>query len=140
MATLTQEHEVLELEQKYWQAIQDNDVDTAVRLTDDPCMLAGAQGVMQVGREQFREMMTQGNFTLHRFALKGEPQVRLLREDVAIIAYQITEDLTVEGKPVTLNAADSSTWIRRNGDWVCALHTEAIAGDPYGRNRKAQSP
>ena len=64
----------------------------------------------------------------------------MLRDDVAIVAYQVTEELTVDGKPVTLNAADSSTWIRRNGGWMCALHTEAIAGDPYGRDRKVKSP
>jgi hypothetical protein len=26
--------------------------------------------------------------------------------------------------------------VRRGGRWVCALHTEAIAGDPYGRDRR----
>jgi hypothetical protein len=62
-------------------------------------------------------------------------QVRLLRDDVAIVAYQVYEELTVDGKPVTLDAADSSTWVRRNGRWLCALHTEAIAGDPFGRDR-----
>jgi hypothetical protein len=62
--------------------------------------------------------------------------VRLLGDDVAIVAYQVHEELTVDGKPVTLDAADSSTWVRRDGRWLCALHTEAIAGDPFGRDRK----
>jgi hypothetical protein len=35
-----------------------------------------------------------------------------------------------------LDAADSSTWVRRNGRWLCALHTEAILGDPFGRDRQ----
>jgi hypothetical protein len=34
---------------------------------------------------------------------------------------------------------DSSTWVRRNGCWLCALHTEAIAGDPFGRDRQRSS-
>jgi hypothetical protein len=29
-----------------------------------------------------------------------------------------------------------STWVRRNGGWVCALHTESILGDPFGRDKR----
>jgi len=48
----------------------------------------------------------------------------------------VRELLTVEGKPVTLEAADSSTWVLRDGNWVCTLHTEALAGDPFGRDKR----
>ena len=27
--------------------------------------------------------------------------------------------------------------MRRNGKWLCALHTESVAGDPFGRDRMA---
>lgn len=66
-------------------------------------------------------------------ALNGEGQ---LQDDVAIVAYTVHEELTVEGKPVKLDAADASTWVRRDGDWRCVLHTESIAGDPFGRDRQ----
>jgi len=62
--------------------------------------------------------------------------VRVLSEDVAILAYKVKEVMTVEGKPLTLEATDSSTWVRRDGNWVCALHTEALIGDPFGRDRR----
>jgi hypothetical protein len=42
--------------------------------------------------------------------------------------------LVVDGKPVKLQAYDSSVWVRRDGDWLCALHTESPAGDPFGRH------
>jgi hypothetical protein len=48
----------------------------------------------------------------------------------------VREQLTVDGNPLTLEAADASTWVRRDGRWVCALHTESIAGDPFGRDRQ----
>jgi hypothetical protein len=41
MATKTIETELLELEKRYWQAIKDQDVEAAMRLTDDPCIVAG---------------------------------------------------------------------------------------------------
>ena len=51
------------------------------------------------------------------------------------VGREVHEELTVDGKPLTLDAADTSTWVRREGRWLCALHTEAIAGDPFGRDR-----
>jgi uncharacterized protein (TIGR02246 family) len=136
MATKTIEDELLGLEKRYWQAIQDQDVDAAMRLTDEPCIVTGAQGISKINRKTLANMMKATAYTLKRFELKDGAQVRLLRDDVAIVAYQVHEELTVDGKPVSLDAADSSTWVRRDGRWLCAMHTEALAGDPFGRDRQ----
>ncbi len=136
MTTKTIKAELLDLEKRYWQAIKDQDVDAAMGLTDEPCIITGAQGVGLIDRGTLAAMMKTTSYTLNDYVLKDGAQVRLLGDNVAIVAYQVHEELTVEGKPVTLDAADSSTWVRRNGRWLCALHTEAIAGDPFGRDRQ----
>jgi hypothetical protein len=115
--------------------MKDKDVDTAVSLTDDPCIVTGAQGVASVGRETFADLMRKAKWTLHRFDF-DDAQVRLLSDDIAIVAYTVREELTVDGQALTLEAADSSTWVRRDGRCVCALHSEAPAGDPFGRDRQ----
>ena len=135
MTAKRMEKELLDLEKQYWQAIKDRDFDTALSLTDDPCIVAGAQGVSSIGREQFEAMMNQAEYTLNEFELSDEVQVRMLGDDVAVLAYKVREDLTVEGQPLTLEAAEASTWVRRDGRWLCALHTESITGDPFGRDR-----
>jgi hypothetical protein len=56
-------------------------------------------------------------------------------EHTALIAYSVKEELDVGDKPISLEAYDSSVWIRRGGNWVCAMHTEAVKGDPFGRSR-----
>jgi hypothetical protein len=61
---------------------------------------------------------------------------RAVTDDVAVVAYKVREQMTVDGKPLTLEAADASTWVRRDGRWLCALHTESIAGDAFGRDRQ----
>jgi len=65
------------------------------------------------------------------------PRIRLeqLTDDVAIVGYKVHEELTVGSKPVIIDAADASTYVRRNGKWLCALHTESVAGDPFDRDR-----
>jgi ketosteroid isomerase-like protein len=136
MATQTIEVELLALEKRYWQAIKDKDVDAAMRLTDFPCIVAGSSGVGSIDQKTFTGMMGGAAYTLNRFEIK-DVQVRLLRDDVAITAYKVHEELTVDGKPVALDAADASVWVRRDGRWLCAAHTESVAGDPYGRDRRA---
>jgi hypothetical protein len=133
----TLEKELLELEHRYWQALQDGDDGTAMRLSDEPCIVAGASGVASVDRKTLAGMMKQGTWKLRRFEIDPNVKVRLLGDDVAVVAYKVREELTVDGKPLTLEAADASTWVRRDGQWVCALHTEAISGDPFGRDRRA---
>ena len=130
---------LLDHEKQYWQAIKDRDVQAAMRLTDDPCIVTGAQGVARITRQAFAGMLQAGGWTLHEFTL-SDVQVRVLSEDAAIVAYKVKESLTVDGKPLTLEAADSSTWVRREGQWMCALHTEALTGDPFGRDRQPIAP
>ncbi|HJQ52824.1 MAG TPA: nuclear transport factor 2 family protein [Gemmatimonadaceae bacterium] len=124
-----------DLEKQYWQAIKDRDVQAAMRLTDDPCIVTGAQGVARITHQAFAGMLQAGGWTLHEFTL-SDMQVRLLSEDVAILAYRVKESLTVEGKAIMLDASDSSTWVKRDGQWMCALHTEALMGDPFGRDKQ----
>ncbi|MFL5501011.1 MAG: nuclear transport factor 2 family protein [Gemmatimonadaceae bacterium] len=129
------EAQLLDLEKQYWTAIRNRDVQAAMRLTDDPCIVTGAQGVGRISQKAFADMLQAGGWTLHTFDL-SDVQVRVLTEDVAILAYKVKETMTVEGKPITLEASDSSTWVKREGNWVCALHTEALVGDPFGRDRR----
>jgi uncharacterized protein (TIGR02246 family) len=137
MASTVIEQELIALEKQYWQAIKDKDADTAMRLCDDPCIITGAQGIERLDRSALGGMMKAASYTLNDFTISDDAQVRLLGDDVAVLAYNVHEELTVDGKPVTLDAADASTWVRRNGRWVCALHTESLKGDPFRRDRRA---
>jgi len=130
------ETELLSLERQYWQALQDGDDRKAAGLSDDPCIVAGAQGVASLDRSAIGAMVKKATWKLLRFEIDPDVKVRLLGHDVAVLAYKVREELTVDGEPVTLEAADASTWVRRDGKWVCALHTESLAGDPFGRSRR----
>jgi ketosteroid isomerase-like protein len=136
MESMQLEKELLGLEKQFWQALKDGDVDTVMRLTDDSCIVAGPQGFALISREALGDMMKNANYTLDEFELKDDAKVRFLSDNAAVLAYKVHTEMTVEGKPVSVDAADTSSWIKRNGHWVCALHTESILGDPFGRDRK----
>jgi hypothetical protein len=135
MADKAIEQQLLALEKEYWQAIKDKNPDPVMRLTDDPCIITGASGVRRIRPKDMAGMMDIPSFTLHDFRISDDAQVQMLTADVAVLAYNVHEEATVDGKRVTLDAADASTWRRRDGHWVCALHTESVKGDPWGRDR-----
>jgi ketosteroid isomerase-like protein len=138
MAARTTEKDIEQLERTYWKAMQEGDVDATVRLTDFPALVTGAQGAMRIDRETFVRMSRDGTWKIRKVDL-GELQVRVVNDDLAIVAYKVHEDLTVNDEPVSLDAADASVWIRRDGEWKCALHTESLLGDPFGRDRITSS-
>ena len=80
--------------------------------------------------------MKSAKYTLHDFTIGDDAQVHMLDDNVAVLAYNVHEELTVDGKPVSIDASDASTWVHRDGRWLCALHTESLKGDPFGRDRR----
>ncbi len=125
--------ELLKKEKQYWNAIRENDAQVAARLSDDPCIVVGAQGVGELSRSALSKMMGEATYELREFSLE-DVHFRRLGSDVVALAYKVREDLTVKGENVKLEAFDSSVWMRRDGEWVCVMHTESLAGDPFGRH------
>lgn len=132
---MTLKTEILALENKFWQSIIDKDADAGAELIAEPSIVTGAQGVSSIDKNSFAKMMEMGDWALHDYEFT-DVEVEAVTDDVAVIAYEVREDLTVDGKKITMEAADASTWVRDGKGWLCALHTEAVLGDPYGRDRK----
>ena len=124
--------EVLGLEERYWNAIKQKDAATAVSLSDDPCLVVGAQGVAALDRATLGKMMREARYELRAFSIE-DMHTRQISEDVVAVAYKAREELLLDGQTVPLEVFDASVWVRRGDRWVCALHTESLAGDPFGR-------
>jgi hypothetical protein len=125
--------ELLSLERQFWSALKAKDASTAVALSDDPGVVVGPQGVGVLDRKTLAGMIEAAPYEIEDFTFE-DFHVRSVSDDVAVVAYKVKEKLTVDGEPLSLEAFDSSVWIRRNGKWTCSLHTESIAGDPFGRS------
>ena len=136
MPTAQREREVLELEKRFWDTMKTKDGKTAAQMTDDGCIVVGAQGVSAVNSATMEKLMAEGEWELKQYDFdEKNTQVRFISDDVAIVAYKVNERILLDGKTLPIDANDSSVWVRRDGEWLCALHTESLAGDPYGRDR-----
>jgi len=137
MTTATRTKEVLNYERRFWDAMREKDGEAAAEMTHDSCIVVGAQGVSAVDKDTMARLTIEGDWEIERYTFdESSAQVQFLNDDVALVAYNVKEKLTVDGKPLNLDANDASVWVRKNGEWQCAMHTESLAGDPYGRDRK----
>lgn len=101
-------------------------------------VIPGAQGVSAIDAPTMAKLTAEGGWELEHFAIDPQSaKVHMLGPDVAIVAYTVDERVAVEGETLPLRAHESSVWVREDGQWRCALHTESLAGDPYGRDRRA---
>jgi len=127
--------EILSLERKFWDAIKAKDADAAAGMIAEECIVAGAQGAAKIDRAAFAKMTREGKWTLHEYELKDVVVVNPT-PDLAVIGYKVSEKISMDGREMVLEAADASAWRRKDGGWLCVLHTESVLGDPFGKDRK----
>ena len=128
---------VLELEKQFGEAMKRKYGAAASRMSAEDCVIVGAQGVSAVDRKTMAKLTVEGQWSIEHYEFDDKSvQVRMIGDDVALIAYKVTERLRVGGEPITLEANDASVWRRQDGEWTCLMHTESPAGDPFGRDRK----
>jgi uncharacterized protein (TIGR02246 family) len=136
MMTQSDKQELLDVEKEFWDAMKTKDAKSAGRLTDDGCIIVGAQGVSAIDSQAMAKMTKEGKWDLKQYSFdEKSTQVRFLTDDIAIVAYKVNETVVMDGQTIPLEANDSSVWVRRDGEWRCALHTESVAGDPFGRKK-----
>jgi len=112
--------EILKLEKQYWDAMTSQDYKIVKDLTKFPCIVAGKQGVMTVDEPAYKKMFEQGSGKKIKVKSISNEQIET-GEDHALIAYLI--ELDDDGK--AMKCACTSTWIKENEKWRCAMHTES---------------
>lgn len=117
--------EILGLEKKYWNAMRDHDLESAISLTDFPCLVAGSHGLQSVDKEQFTKMFNSSEGGTRTFEFdESNVEVRQINPTTAVVAYKVHTSFSNKGESKTIDAVDTSTWIKRDDKWVCAMHTE----------------
>jgi len=136
MTRTISDQELLALERSYWDALKDRDARTVGRLTAGHSSVAGASGVSIFDPKAISKLIDSATYRIKDYRIdQGTVQINRISDDVVAIGYAVHEDLEVDGKPVKLDAFDTSVWKQTDNGWTCVLHTESIKGDAYGRDR-----
>lgn len=117
------ETQIIELEKKYWQGMENHDYETVKKLTRFPCIIAGKNGVQSVDEPSFKKMFESGDGNKIKVLNISNVESQLI-ETTAIIAYTIELGMSDDKQKSPMKCACTSTWIKENNNWVCVLHTE----------------
>lgn len=119
------ENQILELEKKYWKAMETRDFDTVKKLTRFPCIVAGKDGVRSVDEASFKKMFDSGAGSQMKVLDISDAESDIIDERTATLAYLIELEYQVKDQKSSGKCACTSTWIKENGNWICAMHTES---------------
>jgi ketosteroid isomerase-like protein len=123
--------EIIALEKEYWDAMKRKDGKRTAQLSGKLALTTGPRGVTSISKTKMGQMTEEGNWTLESYAF-DDVEVVTPSPDVAIIAYTVTQNVTMDGKKQKLRAADASTWIRGAEGWECHAHSETFLQDGKG--------
>jgi len=119
------ENQILELEKKYWKAMETRDFNTVKTLTHFPCIVAGKDGVRSVDEPSFKKMFDSGEGRQLKVLNISDAESEIIGKDNAIIGYIIELEYGVDGQKSSGKCACTSTWVKENNNWICAMHTES---------------
>ncbi len=123
--TAPTKEDIIALEKDYWDAMKRKDGKRTSQLSGRLSLTTGARGVTTITKDKMGKMTEEGNWTLESYEF-DDIEVVTPADDVAIIAYTVKQNVTMDGKKQELRAADSSTWIRGADGWECHAHSEAF--------------
>lgn len=115
--------QIIELEKKYWQGMEDHHYETVKNLTHFPCIVAGKDGVRSVDEATFKKMFESGDGNKIKVVDISNFETQIIG-DSAITAYVIELTGMNKESDSPTKCACTSTWIKENNEWLCALHSE----------------
>jgi hypothetical protein len=115
--------EIMALERKFWQAMMDMDVDTAVALLDEQSTAASARGIHHFDPAEYKTMALAGDARITSFEFFDE-RVIFPTPDVAIASYRAKQSFTMGGESHEMVVYDTTVWVKKGGKWVASAHTE----------------
>ena len=120
---------LIDLERKFWQAIVDQDADTATDLLTEPALMVSAHGAMKFDHAGYRKMAEKGSMVLTSYEL-SDMNVVFPNDATAVLTYHVKQKVSQRdnGKGTVQEMNDTSTWVRQGDDWRCVVHTETPVG------------
>jgi hypothetical protein len=115
--------ELIALEQRFWKSMVDGETDVALDMLAEPAGMVSSHGAMQFDHAGYRKMADNDDYKLLSYELSDFNVLRPT-DDVAILSYEVVQTTKMKDHDESARMCDSSTWVRRDGKWLCAIHTE----------------
>lgn len=124
MAQSAQRTEIERLERAFWQSLVDRDAGTAKGLLAPQALMVSSHGTLRFDPAQYEKMLLDPKHGLLEYTL-SDMDVMFPTDDIAIATYRAHQKMEMDGQSLEQDVVDSSTWVRVDGGWKCAAHTES---------------
>jgi ketosteroid isomerase-like protein len=121
--------EIERLEHSFWQSMVDRKPSVATGMITEPALMVSSHGPMTFDRAEYTKMANNEQHRLLDYSL-SDMDVLFPTDDVAIATYRAHQKMEMDGKPLEFDSIDSSTWVKLDGAWKCAAHTESESKAP----------
>ena len=118
--------DIEQLENAFWKSLVERDADAATAMLAPQALMVSSHGTLRFDPAQYAKMLEDPKHGLLEYTL-SDMDVLFPSEDVAIATYKANQTMTMDGKELTQDVVDSSTWVRMGGTWKCVAHTESEA-------------
>lgn len=118
--------EIRDLEHAFWKSLVARDADAATRMLAPQALMVSSHGTLRFDPGQYAQMLQDPKHGLLEYTL-SDMDVLFPSADVAIATYRAHQTMQMDGKNLTQDVVDSSTWVRVDGAWKCVAHTESEA-------------
>jgi hypothetical protein len=122
---MSAKQDIIALETKFWDTMVSQDAETAAAMMAEKSIVIGPQGVSEISRGHFKEVMDESRWTLDSYKL-SDVHVVFPTDETAVIGYKVKQKGTMDGKPYDMECADATTWNHSGKEWLCVLHTETV--------------
>ena len=121
----TAQSELIDLENRFWKSLVEEDADTAISMLDEPALMVSSHGAMQFDHATYREMAEKGSMVVKSYEL-SDMNVVFPTDSTAVLTYKVRQSLAERGKSgeIQQQMADTSVWTKKDGHWLCVMHTE----------------
>jgi hypothetical protein len=119
---------LIELENRFWQSLVDQDTDTALELLAEPALMVSSHGAMKFDHAGYRKMAEKGPMVLKDYKL-SDMDVVFPNDTTAVLTYRVKQTFAQRDQSAgpTQEVNDTSMWIKSGADWKCVMHTETAA-------------
>lgn len=116
---------LVDLERRFWQSMVDSDTDAALDLLCEPALMVSSHGAMKFDHAGYRKMAEHGTMVVKSFEF-SDIEVVFPNDATAILSYRVRQGVAPRGNGAATeqNMNDTSTWVKTEQGWRCAMHTE----------------
>ncbi|WP_423457216.1 nuclear transport factor 2 family protein [Ottowia sp. VDI28] len=119
--------DIMKLETEFWQSLVDQAPEKAAALLTGEAANVAMYGIHHFSPAEYLKMAKDGPAKLTSFLFSNE-KVFFPAPDVAVATYEARQSFEMNDTVHEMICFDTTTWVKSNGKWLAAVHTETPKG------------